>query len=248
MLPLKNRVFVDCETDGVRRCRKVWDIGWAKYDADGIRTQGSLIVTDIDLSEAEPSSLTYGNFEQRHPLAGGTPEQGTELVTEAEAAKIVFQLLYNAVVAGIVVNFDTTALDNMLRRNGFCLTSWHHLVCVENQAMGALITEARTNSVVAETHEGLIREGIQGRWKTDDIAAAFGVTLPPALRHTGVGDAILAEMILTSSIVDGTVPVSGVSWQPSDEDLRRFLVSAARDTAAQDGGAPRSAWAINAPA
>lgn len=247
MLALKNRIFIDCETDGVRRRRRPWDIGWVEYDADGVRTQRSLLIKDIDLSEAESKSLTYGRFDQRHPLADGTPEEGTELVPEAEAARIVFKLLYNSVTAGIVVNFDTVAVENMLRRNKLCLTSWHHLVCVENQALAALITEARRNPLVAETHAELIRQGIQDRWKTDDIAAAFGVNLPPTLRHTGIGDAILAEMILTSAIVDGTVPEPGVSWQPSNEDLRRFLASAAQNGAAQNNAAPAS-WAINAPA
>lgn len=242
MLPLRNRVFIDCETDGVRPQRRPWDLGWVRYDAEGVRTQGSILIGDIDLGEAEPSSLTYGRFEDRHPLVGGTPEAGSDVLTEAEAAKVVFKLLYNAVVAGIVVNFDTTALDNMLRRNGFCLTSWHHLVCVENQALGALTNEARHNPLVAETHADLIREGLQDRWKTDDIAVAYGVNLPPRLRHTGLGDAILAEMILSASIVDGVIPVPGVTWQPSNDELQRFLLAASDEPPVTD------AWAINAPA
>lgn len=250
MLQLRNRVFIDCETDGVRKGRKVWNPGWVCYDADGARTQGSLIITDIDLSEAEPASLSFGQFAKRHPKMGGALEAGTELVTEAEAAEILFKLLFNAVVAGIVVNFDTHALENMLRRNGFCLTSWHHLVCVENQALGALLNEARRNPLVAETHAELIRQATQGRWKTDDIAAAYGVTLPPSLRHTGLGDAVLAEMILTASVVDGVTPVPGVQWEPSNKDLRDYLASASVEPSAPapDPAADPAAWAIATPA
>lgn len=212
MPPLKNRIFIDTETDGVRRARRVWDVGIVIYDRTGLRSQRSMLVKDIDLSEAEPTSLTIGNFKARHPLAGGQPETGTEILSEAEVAKEVFRALYGAVTGGIVVNFDTEALDNMLRRNGLCMTNWHHLVCVEGQALGQMRGHAYHIPLVAQTHAELLRQANQERWETDAIAAAYGIKLPDGLRHTAIGDAILAEMIHFATAVDNTPPIPGAVW------------------------------------
>jgi hypothetical protein len=216
MPPLKNRVFIDTETDGVRRRRRVWDVGIVTYDADGVRSQRSMMVADIDLSEAEPSSLTIGNFRTRHPMAGGQPEPGTETMTEAEVAKEVFQALHGAVVGGIVVNFDTEALDDMLRRNGLVMTNWHHLVCVEGNALGQMRGHAYHIPEIAQAHAELLRQANQGRWDTDAIAAAYGIRLPEGARHTAIGDAILAEMIHLATAVDNIPPVPGAVWTPSN--------------------------------
>lgn len=229
MLPLKNRLFLDTETDGVRRDRRVWDVGMVYYDADGIRHQTSMLVKDIDLSQAEPSGLTFAHFRQRHPKAGGTPEPGTKVLPEAQVAEEVFRATFGAVAAGIVVNFDTEALDNMLRRNGFCMTNWHHLVCVENRALGAIQAHAHHVPALRDTHAELLTQANQGRWDTDAIAAAYGITLPEAMRHTAIGDAILAEMIHLASVVDNVVPEAGVVWTPSTE-VQLGLDSARRTT------------------
>lgn len=214
MLALKNRLFIDTETDGVREDRLVWDVGLVHYDSDGERHQYSWLIEDVDLGSAEPNGLTYAHFRQRHPKAGGTPEPGTELLPEAEVAKRVFALAFGAVAAGIVVNFDTTALDSMLRRNGYCMTNWHHLVCVENRALGAMQAHANHVPAVLDTHRELLVKANQGKWDTDTIAAAYGITLPDAMRHTAIGDAILAEMIHLASVVQNVIPVAGVRWMP----------------------------------
>lgn len=232
MTTLRNRVFLDTETDGVRRGRRVWDVGLVKYDADGKRKEWSLMVDDVDLSEAESSSLTIGHFRRRHPAAGGTPEANTLLLPEREVAKIVFTETFEAVIAGIVVNFDELALDNMLRRNGFCWTGWHHLVCVENQALGALRGHARHVPEIAAGYAELLTGAVAGRWKTDDIAAAYGIpALREEMRHTAYGDAVLAEMIFRASVVDDDfLPLPGATWQPPEE-LQRALDASSLVTA-----------------
>jgi hypothetical protein len=225
MSAISNRLFLDTETDGVRAGRRVWDIGMVRYDGEGNREQWSIIVEDIDLGEAEPASLSFGNFKRRHPLAGGEPERGTSVLTEADAAELIFKVTYGTNPGGIVANFDTEALDAMLRRQGFCWTAWHHLVCAENRALGALETHALYTPEVAAAHPQLLEQARSGRWSTDDIAAAFGVVLPEQMRHTAIGDAILAEMMILASTVDHVVPVPGAKWEPPPAIKEYFHLS-----------------------
>lgn len=225
MTLLKNRVFIDTETDGVRRGRQVWDVGMVCYDADGNRTTHSMLVEDVDLSHAEAAALAIGNFQQRHPKAGGEPERGTIVLPEREVARIVFEATYSTVIAGIVVNFDSEALDDLLRRNGLCWTAWHHMVDVESRAFGAIETHALYVPEVAEAHADLLTAAAEGRWKTEDIVAAYGLPeLDSRKRHTGLGDAVLAEMIYRATVIDKVVPVPGVTWQPTPE-ISAYLAS-----------------------
>lgn len=212
---MANRVYIDCETDGVRYDRQVWDVGIVQYSSNGGRQEHSWLVKDVDLSGADGLGLEIGHFRRRHPLAGGTPPPGTELRSEKDIAHDVFKLLYGATVAGIVVNFDTHALDQMLRRHKLYPPSWHHLLCVESQALGALHVYAQINPEVAEAHGDLLAraEEIPGRWRTDEVAAAFGIPeTPEHERHTAIGDARLAERIYHASIVDNVVPLPGAHW------------------------------------
>ncbi len=207
-------VFVDCETGTVMPHRLPWDIGMVIYGPDGRRSELSLIIEDVDLSAAERYALEYGHFSTRHPLMSDTREAGTQVVSEREAAELVFQTVYGATISGIVVDFDTTALDNLLRRNGLCWPGWHHLDDVESRLKQALTTNAFHIASVREAHRELLAaiNTPPYRCKTDDLAAAFGIPpVPEDERHTGIGDARLAEKMFLAA-VHNVIPLPGVQW------------------------------------
>jgi hypothetical protein len=213
--PLQNRIYIDCETISVHRGRLPWDVGVVQHSSTGGRQEHSWIIKDVDLTDADRNALNAGHFQDRHPLAGARLPHGAEYATEREVAHAVFKLAFNATIAGIVVDFDTRALDNMFQRHNLFWPAYHHLVCVENRALGVLQGHAMYLPEVAEGHAELLAraEEIPGRWITDEIAAAFGVPpLPEHERHTAIGDARLAERIFHAALVDKVVPKPGVRW------------------------------------
>lgn len=223
MAAVRNHLFIDTETTGTGRDRRIWDVGMVVYDGLGHRRELSYLIADVDLSGADHRTLEYGHFSRRHPLAGGNPEAGTEVRPEKDVVHEIFRLAYGATVAGIVVNFDTEGLAATFARHNLCWPAWHHLQDVEGWALGALLGHSVHVPAIAEEHSELLAKATQrpSRWTTDEVAAAFRIPVTdPEERHTAIGDARLAERIHRAAIVDRFVPAPDAHWNIPHELIR----------------------------
>lgn len=150
-----------------------------------------LVVSDVDLTTAEPMGLKVGRFYERHPAYS---QKGLSLVDsgnviyaeEWEIAEHVERFTRGAHIVGAVPNFDTECLAAMLRRHRLA-PAWHyHLIDIENLAIGYLWRK------VAENVEAGYNDSIVPPlpWDSNEISRAVGVEPPgEGERHTAMGDA-----------------------------------------------------------
>lgn len=179
-------VFVDTETTSLDRdIRRVWDLGMIKRWPDGRREGLSMIIGDVVLAHPDNMSLKIGHFFERHPIVGGTPEPGTVIHSEEQAARIAFNWLAGATWVGAVPDFDESSLYRLLQQYNYPRTWHYHLVDVENLAAGRL--------------------QLQPPWNFDAILKLFGLEYDEARRHTAIGDAGMVEM-LYDAVMFGPMP------------------------------------------
>lgn len=164
--------FIDTETTSLRHDRRAWEIGIITRDDDGKDTEHSWFVDadDLDLGNADLSSLKIGRFYDRHPQARlDDSTEDREFDNESSILLEVEPLLRGATIVGAVPNFDTEVLGARMREYGIC-PSWHyHLIDIETLAAGALRQPPP--------------------WGFDDILATYGLVYDEADRHTALGDA-----------------------------------------------------------
>ncbi len=170
-------VFLDTETDSLGPNRKIWDVAIIRRDENGVEDNWQAYVK-IDLSTANLAALYIGHFYDRHPVgrylsgaAAYRPALGgaSGLRSRGDVAQAIAKLTHGATIVGAVPNFDTEALEKLLRAHGLA-PSWHHrLCCVETLTAGYL---------------GRQIGGL------DACAEALNIPkLDPATRHTALGDA-----------------------------------------------------------
>lgn len=119
-------VFIDTETTGLHNGRRPWEVAMVKLE-DGKKTETSIFISDVDLTDADPMALRIGGFFQRHPrftLQTVMPN-GTWCFTERMAAEKVERWTRDATVVGANPGFDTEILAPMLQRHNLVAT-WHH--------------------------------------------------------------------------------------------------------------------------
>lgn len=142
-------LFLDIESTSLRvpwrsAPRVPWEIGAVRRETNGSEQEWTMFVRDVDLDEADPLSLTFGRFYDRHPqYAGGVTlsveVQGRQhLYDEHEVAKHVEWLARGAHIVGAVPDFDVSTCDAMLARWGLAWPAHYHLVCAEVYAAGAV--------------------------------------------------------------------------------------------------------------
>lgn len=183
-------VFVDTETDGVHSTRKAWEVALIRRNPHtGLDDELSFFVR-INLRDSDPQGLTVGGFYDRHPVgrqlakfpigAVARPQEPTgKLLTTTEAAQTVASWTHGAHIVGNVPSFDTITLDRLMRGEGVLPTWHHHLICVQNLAVGWLAAQGVKPQIP---------------WRSDDLAALCGVPpLPAEDRHTALGDARWAK-------------------------------------------------------
>lgn len=194
--------FLDTETDGLHPARKAWEIAMIRREPDGTEHRTEFFV-DIDLDTADLMGLKIGRFYERHPygryLSGEIPDfafgikHDGHLLRPRDAAHEVARFTHGAYVVGIVPNFDTEVLANLLREQHLVPAWYYHLDDAETLAAGYLrgICAADTEPMADD-----IREVLTLPRKSEEISRALGVE-PPAgdLRHTAMGDAVWAMRI-----------------------------------------------------
>jgi hypothetical protein len=171
-------VFADTETTSLRRPyrpagRRIWEIGMIRREPDGAEREMAAIITDVDLREADPSSLAIGRFHQRHPagaeqhLHAGDPD--ATYWEEARAAALVGDWTFGTHLIGTVPTFEDLGLEDLLYRHGR-VPGWHyHIVDVEALAAGKL--------------------GLAPPWDSGELSRKAGVDPEQYERHTALGDA-----------------------------------------------------------
>lgn len=170
---VRTLVFLDTETTGLHRTRRPWEIAIIRRSEDE-QTKLHICVdlADLDLDAAEPAGLAISGFHKRHPQARQRPARFPRVCPAAEAAALVHEWTFDAVIVGVVPVFDTECLTEMLARHGFS-PRWQDTVDVVPLAVSTVTRQGRE----PEPH-------------FEDLSRQCGVK-PPGLggRHTAVGDA-----------------------------------------------------------
>lgn len=207
MAPL---AFIDTETTSLRPDRRAWEIGLItripatvypdgqpSEDTRDVEYRWLIDAADLDLGNADLNSLKVGRFHDRHPQAGAPGR--TEPMPEADVLAEVERLTRGAHLVGAVVSFDAEVLAARMRAHGICPSGHYHLIDVEALAVGCLSALHRVHTWPPGIRDdrGMDRlpELIGPPWKSDDLAAALGVTISEQDRHTALGDARFARDI-----------------------------------------------------
>ena len=176
-------VFCDTETTSLRRPyrpagRRIWEIGMIRREPDGTEREKALLITDVDLRDADPYSLQVGRFHERHPFGNQRPSSdllGGQLVTEEKAASLVNRLTHGTHLIGAVATFEDLGFEDLLYRHGLS-PGWHyHTPDVEALAAGKL--------------------GLEPPWDSEELCAKLGVTVSDEDKHTALGDARWAKAL-----------------------------------------------------
>lgn len=192
--PVAPLCFLDTETDGVHPGRKAWEIAIVRREPDGLETSCEMFVS-IDLSTADPFGLRVGRFYDRHPFGrhlahGSDADLGSDIPPEL-AALTVAKFTHGAHIVGAVPDFDTHVLDRLLRDNGLVPAWHHHLVDVENLAVGFL---AAKGVYLAPPYHSA------------EILEALGLpAVPDEARHTAMGDVHWMNMAIYDCVMGAVV-------------------------------------------
>lgn len=205
-------VFVDIETTGLDPYHhEIWEVGL--IDGDGVEHRWFL---PVDLSRADTVALNIGRFHERHPdghRAVKSPHWESPVSSPANAlvfpparfAEDFARLTWGKHLVGAVVSFDEERLRRLLRRNHQA-PGWHyHIVDVEALAIGYIagcrqaVNDAGSagEAFWAGTRAWAANEGplVAPPWKSDQLTAALGITVPEEDKHTALGDARWAKAI-----------------------------------------------------
>lgn len=166
-------VWLDTETTSLNPDREVWEIAMiCQATPDVTQFEMTIVVEDVDLTTADPESLKFNRFHERHAEIGG--ENRVHLPGHL-VAMIVADWLKDKTIVAAQPHFDTVGLSTLLLRHGENPTPWHYRL--------------RDVESIAEGHARRPLGGLQ------DIAAAFGIPSPPKAQHTAMGDAQLVRAI-----------------------------------------------------
>lgn len=189
-------VFVDTETTGLHPdIHKVWEVAAIRRDyAAGTR--------DVRVWQ-----LPLPSDHRRDPVADAvngfaTRRWGADDQTPVPTFLDEFIAFTDgAVLAGAVVSFD----EERLRRMAWLWNReprWHyHLADVENIAVGylsAYLSDPCAH-MSAEQRADML-ELVRPPWRSDDLAAALGCSIPEEERHTAMGDAAMAERMFEAVV------------------------------------------------
>lgn len=173
-------VFIDTEYTTLDPWRRrPWEIAIIRRDPGQPDVEMQIILTDVDLADADPKSLEIGQFFTRHPKfgAGVVDNPLVSYIEECEAAPLVETLTRGCHIVAAVPDPDVDILREMLRRHGLRWTGHYHLHDIENIAIGYI-------------------KGLDPDFKpcfplnSEELSELCGVPCPTDEdRHTAMGDA-----------------------------------------------------------
>lgn len=167
-------VFLDTETTGLHRCRRPWEIAIIRRDNDAYsRLLLCIDIKDLDLTNADPLGLKISGFHRRHPQVRLGPRHYPRVYRASEAASVVQQWTAGATIVGVVPQFDTECLADMLTRHNLVPAWQASSVDVISLAIAAVKASERQPSPDFVT-----------------LSGQCGVKPPtPGQRHTALADA-----------------------------------------------------------
>lgn len=179
-------VFLDTEYTSLNpQFRHVWNIGMIRRWPDGHEVAEEIILSDPDLTYADPMSLEIGHFWRRHPEFGGNPGSGVQVLSDRAAAQWVLSRVKPEIapsgavlpvhVVACIPAGDIEVLRELLHCNGLPWPAHYHQICAESMAIGAL--RARGVDVPVPFSAG---------WLGDQLGVS---QLMPLDKHTALGDA-----------------------------------------------------------
>lgn len=202
-------VFIDTETTGLSLADDIWEFAAIRRETDGTETEDHIFIAHDRAKCARlPESFRDDHYDRY---------RDHRAVTRREACH-VFAELFRAEdgvrphVVGAVPNFDTERIALMVRKEYplWQPLGWHHhLIDVENLAVGYLAGLRRFDGheckrgVKTFSVETAFTDALTPPWKSDDLAAALGVTIAESERHTAMGDARWAMRIYDAVMGSG---------------------------------------------
>lgn len=190
MPPELNKItFIDIETTKLDHDREVYEVGYILRERGKPDVETSLMILDCPFGWSNVQSLDIGRAYERHPrftrqeVEPGTVIDGTEYVTQKEAADRVELAVRKSVIVGLVPDFDEHTLKNLLLCNGWPWAGHYHKQDAETAAIGYL------NGLRAAGRTDIPDLGWPP-YDTEVISQLLGVKPPSETdRHTGLGDA-----------------------------------------------------------
>lgn len=177
-------VFLDIEATSLNvLTARPWEIAMIERWPDGDERRTTIMVSDVDLADADPKSLEFARFEERHVQDGRS-----RWLTEAIAALWLARRLRETEVYGrpllvgsAVGTYDAPILAAMLARHGY-VPEWHHHPI-------DLVTWSQARE--AQSPFGTISLREHGSYDLSELA---DVPRPaPEVAHTAMGDALWAR-------------------------------------------------------
>ena len=171
-------VFIDTETTGLDLTDDIWEFVAIRCNPDGASESLHLFIQHDTAKCAKLPASFLGDHLARWP-------HDYAHVSQDMAARLIVDILrredgQRVHVVGAVPNFDTERLALLLTRHGLSPEWHHHLIDVENLAVGWL---AGRGTVLLPP------------WDSNDLSRAVGVDPDLFKRHTAMGDALWAAAI-----------------------------------------------------
>ncbi len=176
------RVWLDTETTSLALDRRPWEIALIVRRPGQPDTEHQWFIhpIDLDLNNADPDSLTFGRFYERHPhgpglAAGAQPRNAPRLRNVHRLDVVLGQITEltagRAVVHGSNPSFDTVMLEQAMERAGG-RPAWHY----------------HPEDVPSVARGWLLGRGLPAPRKSDDISRACGLDPQAYDRHSALGD------------------------------------------------------------
>lgn len=177
-------VFLDIEATSLSiLTARPWEIAMIERWPNGAERRTWVMVSDVDTRDADPESLRFGRFEERHVRDGRYRWLSEEMAALWVARRLCEDRVLGRpmVVGSNVAGYDLPILAAMLDRHGY-VPEWHH-----HPIDLVTWTQAR------EAHSPFGTVGLRSHGSYD-LSELAGVPRPAAdVAHTAMGDAVWAR-------------------------------------------------------
>ena len=137
----------------------------------------TVMVADVDLSDADPNVLAINQFDDRHltrlDFARASSPRPLLALPEYEAAEMVDHWTRGALLVCIGTSVVAPALDALLRRHGR-MPRWHH----QPVDLGAAPARNLLGGGRVDAMPRAVRDALALPWQTASLSRVMGVVLP----------------------------------------------------------------------